>query len=125
MTYTALCCLKMLGDDLSRCNRRAIIGAFRHLQQADGSFASTSRHGESDMRFLYCACAISSMLNDWTGFDIDRSINYIRACQSYDGGIGLFPTGEGHGGSTYCAIASLVLMNKSGKENTKEKKPTD
>ena len=31
--------------------------------------------------------------------------------QSYDGGIGQGPGLESHGGSTYCAIAALHLMN--------------
>jgi geranylgeranyl transferase type-1 subunit beta len=113
MTYTALCNLRILGDDLSRVNRRALIGALSSLQQADGSFSSTRLRSESDMRFLYCACSISAMLGDWSGFDVERSIGFIRASQSYDGGIGLWPGCEGHGGSTYCAVASLVLMNQS------------
>merc|ERR1711964_378054 len=112
MTYTALCCLRILGDDFSRVNRRAIIGALKHLQQPDGSFTGTRKKSESDMRFLYCACAISAMLCDWSGFDIESSISFIRSSQSYDGGIGLYPGAEGHGGSTYTAVASLVLMNK-------------
>lgn len=113
MTYTALCNLRILGDaSFSRVNRGAIIGALAHLQQADGSFSSTAQRSESDMRFLYCACAISSMLADWTGFDVERSVCFIAASQSYDGGVGLWPGCEGHGGSTYCAVASLTLMNK-------------
>lgn len=112
MTYTALCCLRILGDDLSRVNRRAVIGALRSLQQPNGSFSSTRQRSESDMRFLYCACAISSMLADWTGFDRERSVQFVRDSQAYDGGIGLWPGCEGHGGSTYCAVASLVMMNE-------------
>lgn len=49
------------------------------------------------MRFLYCACAISSMLGDWSGFDIERSARFAANCQTYDGGIGLNPQLEGHG----------------------------
>ena len=114
MTYTALCCLRILGDtSFSRVDRRACIGALRFLQQDDGSFSSTSQRSESDMRFLYCACAISAMLDDWTGFDLERSLNFIKASQSYDGGIGLWPGCEGHGGSTYTAIAALTLMRQA------------
>lgn len=35
-TYSALCCLKILGDDLGRVNKRAVIGALKYLQQEDG-----------------------------------------------------------------------------------------
>ncbi len=113
MTYTALCCLRILGDGaFSRVNRRAVIGALRNLQQSDGSFSSTRLRSESDMRFLYCACAISSLLCDWTGFDTDRSVRFVAASQSYDGGVGLWPGCEGHGGSTYTGVASLALMGR-------------
>ena len=43
------------------------------------------------MRFLYCACAISSMLNDWSGVDREKAINFIQSCKSYDGAIALIP----------------------------------
>ena len=36
MTYTALATLLILGDDLSRVNRRAIITTLRKLQLEDG-----------------------------------------------------------------------------------------
>ena len=52
------------------------------------------------------------MLQDWSGVDQDRAIGYIRECRSWDGAFGLLPGQEGHGGSTYCAVASLVLMNR-------------
>ena len=64
------------------------------------------------MRFLYCACVISYLLNDWSGVDIPKAVNYIRSCRSWDGAISLIPGQEGHGGSTFCGIASLVLMGK-------------
>jgi len=112
MTYTALCTLKILGDDFSRVNKRAIISSLKFLQQLNGSFTPTSTGGESDMRFIFCACAISTLLGDWSGFDRERTVKYIVDSQSYDGGIGLYPDAEGHGGPTYCAIASLALLNR-------------
>ena len=41
------------------------------------------------MRFLFCACAISYMLNDWSGVDVDRAVKFIKSCRSYDGAISL------------------------------------
>lgn len=55
MTYTALCVLRILGDDFSRLRRRAIIDALRHLQEEDGSFRAVHGGSERDMRFLFCA----------------------------------------------------------------------
>jgi len=113
MTYSALCTLRVLGDDLSRIdNPKSIIRAMKNLQLDNGSFSSVYNQSEDDMRFVYCACAISFMLNDWDGIDVDKTISYIRSCRTWDGSISLSPGLEGHGGSVFCAVASLYLMGK-------------
>jgi geranylgeranyl transferase type-1 subunit beta len=116
MTYTALATLRTLEDSddaFSRINKRhEIVQALRSLQLNDGSFRAIADESEHDMRFLYCACSISHMLDDWSGVDRDRAVNYIKSCRAYDGGIALLPGQEGHGGSTFCAVASLVLMQR-------------
>jgi len=112
MTYTALASLLILGDDLSRVNKPAVIGALKALQLPDGSFQPTVDGSENDMRFIYCACCISYILNDWSGVDIPQVVQYIKKSRSYDSGFGQGPSLESHGGSTFCAIASLVLMKQ-------------
>lgn len=37
--------------------------------------------GDSDVRTTYCAFAISSMLDDWSGVDVERAISYISTCR--------------------------------------------
>jgi geranylgeranyl transferase type-1 subunit beta len=112
MTYTAISTLRTLGDDWSRLDTAGIINAMKALQLEDGSFACIAVGSEHDMRFLYCACCISHMLNDWRGINVEKAVQYISACRSFDGAIALLPGQEGHGGSTFCAIGSLTLMNK-------------
>jgi len=112
MTYTALAILRMCGDDFSRLQKNAIIRALPTLQKPDGSFCPVSGGSENDMRFVYCAAAISYMLNDWTGIDKDKAVHYILSSQSYDFAIAQGPGQESHGGSTYCAIAALHLMGR-------------
>jgi hypothetical protein len=87
----------------------------RGLQQANGSFRPHTGDCESDMRFLYCACAVSDppsprlgryvltfdmwhdvatccdrqvsyILDDWSGIDCDLAERYVLNCVSYDGG---------------------------------------
>jgi len=111
MTYTALQALLILGDDLSRVDKHGIVKWIKSLQTPEGSFCPTSGE-EADMRFLYCACAISYMLQDWSGIDVDLALSFIRNSRTYEGGHGQAPGLEAHGGTTYCAIASLALMNK-------------
>eukprot|EP00123_Amoebidium_parasiticum_P012532 comp21423_c1_seq1/m.29533 comp21423_c1_seq1/g.29533 ORF comp21423_c1_seq1/g.29533 comp21423_c1_seq1/m.29533 type:complete len:352 (-) comp21423_c1_seq1:601-1656(-) len=110
MTYCALLLLITLGDDLSRVSRKAIVESLRGLQLEDGSFTSTVVGGESDLRFLYCACVISTLLDDWSGVDRERAIKFIRGSMSYECAFGQGPNLEAHGGSTFCAVASMVLL---------------
>lgn len=35
------------------------------VQRKDGSFSASIEGNEYDMRFVYCACCICYMLNDW------------------------------------------------------------
>lgn len=44
--------------------------------------------------------------------DINSLCAFIRRSISYDGGIGQGPGLESHGGSTFCAIASLALIGR-------------
>ena len=34
--------------------------------------------GENDMRFIYCACCISYILDDWQGINVEKATEYIR-----------------------------------------------
>ncbi|KAH0951810.1 hypothetical protein HN011_008594 [Eciton burchellii] len=112
MTYTGLVTLLILGDDLSRVDRKSIIEGVRSCQNPDGSFTAMVTGCESDMRFVYCACCVSAILDDWSGVNIPMAVDYILRSISYDGGIGQGPGLESHGGSTFCAVASLFLMKK-------------
>ncbi|KAH6560466.1 hypothetical protein BASA62_010476 [Batrachochytrium salamandrivorans] len=90
MTYTALALLLTLGDDLSRVNSNAIIESLKCLQCDDGSY----------------------ILSDWRGMNKSKALEYIKASRAFDYGYGQGPGKESHGGSTYCAIASLWLMDE-------------
>jgi len=112
MTYTALTSLLVLGDDLGKVNRKAVIAGVRALQLPDGSFKAALEGGENDMRFLYCAAAICSILGDWDGMNVEAALSYVLSSISYEGGIGQGPGLEAHGGSTFCGVAALKLMGK-------------
>ncbi|XP_052221775.1 geranylgeranyl transferase type-1 subunit beta-like [Dreissena polymorpha] len=112
MTYTALASLLILGDDLGRVDRTAVLSSLRTLQLKDGSYRPVSEPSENDMRFVYCAACICYMLDDWQGMDVAKAAHYIINSISYEGGIGQGPDLEAHGGSTFCAVASLQLMDR-------------
>ncbi|KAJ1361645.1 Geranylgeranyl transferase type-1 subunit beta [Parelaphostrongylus tenuis] len=111
-TYSALLCLTILGDDLKGVDRAAVLETVRKSQKDDGSFWSEGYGSESDMRFVYCAVAISHILQDHSCIEWPLLKRFIRSSLNYDGGIGQGPGDESHGGSTFCAIASLSLANR-------------
>lgn len=69
--------------------------------------------GESDVRGTYTAIAIASALNLLTPELINGTVEYLKSCQTFEGGFGGEPGTEAHGGYTYCAVASLVLLGVS------------
>lgn len=112
MTYTALCSLLILGDDLSRVDKQAISYGLKNLQLDDGSFNFCVEGSENDMRFLFCVASICYILDDFSTINVDKAVEYIVSSLSYEGGFGQGPFLEAHGGSTYCAVASLYLFNR-------------
>lgn len=112
MTYTALASLLVLGDNLSRVDRESTARAVGSLQNEDGSFLSSLDGGECDMRYVYCACCICFMVDDWRFVDANKVAEFVRRSVSFDFSIGQGPFLEGHGGSTFCGLASLALMGR-------------
>ena len=112
MTYTALSTYLILGGDIATdFDLDAIANGIAELQRRDGSFYSSNEGGENDMRFVFCAAAVSRLTGKCR-FDVDSAVDYILRSVSYEGGIGQGPGLEAHGGSTYCAVAALKLMDK-------------
>ena len=42
------------------------------------SFCPTPEGSENDMRFIFCAACISYILSDWSGMDVELTLDYIR-----------------------------------------------
>ncbi|KAK6732531.1 hypothetical protein RB195_016730 [Necator americanus] len=111
-TYSGLLCLAVLGDNFQNINKEAILESVRCSQKEDGSFWSEGYGSESDMRFVFCAVAICHILQDNSYINWTSLKKFVRSSLNYDGGIGQGPGDESHGGSTFCAIASLSLSNR-------------
>ena len=101
MTYTALCTLSALGDDLSRVDKVKAVASLKTLQRPDGSFQCIQVGSEHDMRFLYCACVISYLLNDWSAIDKDRAVGFVGGSSSR--------CSAAFGGSVLVATASTLF----------------
>jgi geranylgeranyl transferase type-1 subunit beta len=109
MTFSALASLLLLGDDLSRVDVERTLAAIQRLQLPSGAFQQHLHESEDDVRFSYCASAVTKMLGSTGGIDIDRAVDYVLSCQTYEGGFAHQPGDEAHGGGTFCALASLSI----------------
>ena len=43
----------------------------------DGSFSPEPESIEADLRFVYTACTISTLLNDFSGINCEKIIDFI------------------------------------------------
>lgn len=44
------------------------------------SFRSSASDSTCDLRFTYCACAVSTLLGDWSGVNKRKAAEYIERC---------------------------------------------
>lgn len=110
MTMTGLLTLLILGDDFRSVERKKIASSLRFFQKDNGAFLATPLSTENDLRFVYCACVIAFVLDDWSGIDRKLCEDFILSCRSYEFAFGQVPGAEAHGGSTFCAVAALHLL---------------
>ncbi|KAG8998309.1 hypothetical protein FRB93_013784 [Tulasnella sp. JGI-2019a] len=120
MTYTAIISLCILQDGFSRLDRPGIGKLLRSTQLADGSFTPSPKWGESDVRLVYCAFILSSLLDDWSHIDVGKAVEFIKQCRTYEGGYGQTPGQEAQGGTTYCSVAALSLAKVDLTPNERE-----
>ena len=86
--YFAIASLLILGDDLTRIDRRGALDTMKRLQNEDGSFSPVvigeDKFGEVDVRHLYCAIAAREMLSPIKAeedIDVNAAIRYIQRCK--------------------------------------------
>ncbi|THH18071.1 hypothetical protein EW146_g2871 [Bondarzewia mesenterica] len=137
-TYASICTLAVVGrpgagGGWDQIDREKIYNWFMSLKQPDGSFLVT-HDGEVDTRGIYCLLVAAYLLDILTPELIAGTAAFIASCQTYEGGFASashpyfsaessespsqssclpFPRprlGEAHGGYTFCALASWVLL---------------
>jgi protein farnesyltransferase subunit beta len=112
---------------------------FMSLKQPDGSFL-VAEHSEVDVRGIYCLLCVAITLNIVTPELIAGTPEFILSLQTYEGGFASSshpyfsalpksletlldsprpPLGEAHGGYTYCAVASWVMLRPFLPKNSK------
>ncbi|KAJ2615491.1 CAAX farnesyltransferase (FTase) subunit beta [Coemansia sp. RSA 1365] len=113
-SFASIMTLVVVGDDetYKAIDREAMYRWMMTMKQPDGSF-SMHTGGEVDVRGIYCAMVIASLLNIMTPELIANSADFISQCQTCEGGIGPYPGVEAHGGYTMCGLAALEILGKT------------
>ncbi|KAF8493286.1 terpenoid cyclases/protein prenyltransferase alpha-alpha toroid [Russula emetica] len=128
-TYAAVSSLAIVGrpgpgGGWDQIDRDKLYKWYMSLKQPDGSFI-VSNHGEVDVRGIYCLLIVALLLDLLTPELVSGTAAFIASCQTYEGGFssasrphffgGILAAqrpslGEAHGGYTFCALASWVLL---------------
>ncbi|KAJ7590765.1 terpenoid cyclases/protein prenyltransferase alpha-alpha toroid [Mycena floridula] len=133
-TYAAVCALAIAGrpgpgGGWDQIDREKMYKFFMSLKQPDGSFL-VSQHAEVDVRGIYCLITTAILLDLLTPELVEGTPAFIASLQTYEGGFSSAsqpyfsasstepilleqprpPLGEAHGGYTFCALASWVML---------------
>ncbi|GBF91692.1 farnesyltransferase subunit beta [Raphidocelis subcapitata] len=117
-TYAAVAALLTLGGEaaLASIDRRGIAGFLRRMAVPPERGGGFTMHagGEADARACYTAVAVATALRlDAHALAAEAgAVDYLKRCQTYEGGLGGCPGNEAHGGYTYCGAAALALLGK-------------
>ncbi|KAK3814000.1 MAG: terpenoid cyclases/protein prenyltransferase alpha-alpha toroid [Benniella sp.] len=113
-TYAAVNTLAIIGtkEAYDLINRDTLLEFLMRVKQKDGSF-KTMEGGEIDVRGSYCALAVATLTNLVTPELTEGAAEYIRRCQTYEGGIGGVPGVEAHGGYAFCGLAALEILGRT------------
>ncbi|TFK60670.1 terpenoid cyclases/Protein prenyltransferase [Pluteus cervinus] len=132
-TYASVCALAVVGrpgpgGGWDQIDRQKLYRFFMSVKQPDGSFL-VAKDAEVDVRGTYCLLVVATLLGILTPELIEGTPEFIASCQTYEGGFASAsqpsyspgpnptllefprpPLGEAHGGYTFCALASWVLL---------------
>ncbi|KAI0477709.1 terpenoid cyclases/Protein prenyltransferase [Xylariaceae sp. FL0804] len=124
-TYAMVLALATVGGQAAYevVDRRAMWKWLCALKQPDGGF-QMSLGGEVDVRGAYCAAVVVSLLNLPLELPPDCPArtagcpdlfaglaDYVRRCQTFEGGISGKPEGEAHGAYAFCALGCLAILD--------------
>lgn len=110
-TYAGLNALAITGNEnvWSKIDKTAFYKWLLKLKQPNGGFVM-HEGGECDVRAVYCALTISSLLGVLDEKLTENVGSFLARCQSFEGGFAGAPDMEAHGGYAFCSLASLCLI---------------
>ncbi|KAM0521169.1 hypothetical protein ACHAPE_002642 [Trichoderma viride] len=124
-TYATVLSLALVGGDeaFEVVDRRSMWKWLCQLKQQDGGF-QMAVGGEEDVRGAYCASVVISLLNLPLELSSDSPAcaaghtsllsglaEWVRLCQTYEGGVSAKHGVEAHGAYAFCALGCLSIID--------------
>lgn len=111
-TFAAISALAIIGTAAAyeSIDRPALFAFLSRMKQPDGSF-TVHEDGEVDVRGSYSAIAAASLTGLLTDELRECTAKFVKSCQTFEGGFGAVPFAEAHAGYTYCAMATLAILD--------------
>jgi len=100
-------------DQLNKVGGKERVGLFvADLQNKNTGAFTGDEWGEEDTRFVYGALNAMSLLHLIHMVDVPKAVEYIAACQNFDGGFGSNPGAESHAGQIFSCLAALAISER-------------
>lgn len=114
-TYAAILSLCIIGtkEAYDIIQRDKLYQFFLSMKDKKSNGFHMHKDGEIDVRSMYTILSIAKITNLLTNELINGCEDYLRKCQTYEGGFGGESFNEAHGGYNFCALASLLILNKT------------
>lgn len=58
---------------------------------------------------MYVALHCCALLKRLQVLDVGKAVEYVLACQNWDGGFGVVPGMESHTGQVFCCVGALAI----------------
>ncbi|CEO95547.1 unnamed protein product (mitochondrion) [Plasmodiophora brassicae] len=112
-TYAAVMTLAEIGtrEAWDVIDRAALHRFLLSRKHPSGGFTMHDQ-GEIDIRGAYCALAAANLCAIASD-DLRAGVgDWLRSCQTFEGGFGGEPGNEAHGGYAFCGVAALLLLGE-------------
>ncbi|XP_028409081.1 protein farnesyltransferase subunit beta-like [Dendronephthya gigantea] len=122
-TYAAVCAIAIAGiyypQAYDAIDRKGLQRFLLGCHTVEGAF-KMHHDGEVDIRGAYCAAVVARITNVHMPELFHNTGDWIKSCQTYEGGFSGEPGVEAHGGYSFCGFAALVLLGEEDKIDIKK-----
>ena len=110
-TYAAVCCLADIATDAAAAvvDANAMLAFLRRCKDERSRGFRMHDGGETDARGCFAALAVAHLCGIEDASLKEGVPDFVRRCQTHEGGIAGEPGAEAHGGYAFCGLAAVTL----------------